>query len=222
MGKEAASRPRLPISQPARRSPETALDDPALPYWLALNRVRGIGPARFRLLLEAFGSARGAWEATPAGWQAAGLDSRSVAALEAQRRRIQPEAEVERLVGLRVGALRAVDPAYPRLLQEIPLPPPVLYVRGMLAPQDEWALAIVGTRRASPYGRQLTERLASELARQSITVVSGWRGASTPSPITRRWRQAGAHWRCSAAGQTWSIRLRTRNWRRASSNVERY
>jgi len=154
-------------------APATALDDPDLPYWLALNRVRGIGPARFRLLLERFGSARDAWEATPADWQAAGLDTRTVAALEKQRRSIEPAAEVERLLKLRVGALRTIDPAYPRLLREIPLPPPVLYVRGSLAPQDEWALAIVGTRRASPYGRQMTEKLAGELARQNITIVSG-------------------------------------------------
>ena len=159
--------------QSASAAPETALDDPDLPYWLALNRVRGIGPARFRLLLEGFGSARGAWEAGPTDWQAAGLDSRSVAALEQQRRRIEPEAEVARLVRLNIGAVRVIDPAYPRLLQEIPLPPPVLYVRGTLAPADEWALAIVGTRRASPYGKQMTERLAGELARQAITVVSG-------------------------------------------------
>jgi DNA processing protein len=159
--------------QSASATPETALDDPDLPYWLALNRVRGIGPARFRLLLEGFGSARGAWEAGPTDWQAAGLDSRSVAALEQQRARIEPEAEVERLTRLHIGAVRTIDPAYPRLLQEIPLPPPVLYVRGTLAPADEWALAIVGTRRASPYGKQMTERLAGELARQAITVVSG-------------------------------------------------
>ncbi len=157
----------------AAQAPETALGDPDLPYWLALNRVRGIGPARFQLLLEGFGSARGAWEVGPLDWQAAGLDARSVAALEQQRQRIEPEAEVERLVKLRVGALRTIDPAYPRLLQEIPLPPPVLYVRGSLSPADEWALAIVGTRRASAYGKQMTEKLAGELARQSITVVSG-------------------------------------------------
>ena len=154
-------------------APETALDDPDLPYWLALNRVKGIGPARFRLLLESFGSARGAWEAYPSDWQAAGLDARTTTALERQRKHIEPEAEVERLIKLRVGAIRTVDPAYPQLLQEIPLPPPVLYVRGTLTPQDEWALAIVGTRRASVYGRQMTEKLASELARQSITIVSG-------------------------------------------------
>lgn len=163
----------LPDGAETPATPETALDDPDLPYWLALNRVRGVGPARFRLLLEGFGSARDAWEATPAGWQAAGLDTRTVASLEQQRRRIEPQAEVDRLLKLHVGALRLVDPAYPRLLREIPLPPPVLYVRGALAPQDEWAVGIVGTRRATPYGRQMTEKLAGELARQAITIVSG-------------------------------------------------
>ncbi len=170
---DASGIPPAITYQSASAAPETALDDPDLPYWLALNRVRGIGPARFRLLLEGFGSARGAWEAGPADWQAAGLDTRSVGALEQQRVRIEPEAEVERLIKLHIGALRTIDPAYPRLLREIPLPPPVLYVRGTLAPADEWALAIVGTRRASSYGKQMTEKLAGELARQSITIVSG-------------------------------------------------
>ncbi|MGE5334165.1 MAG: DNA-processing protein DprA [Nitrososphaerota archaeon] len=168
----------------AAAAPDTALNDPDMPYWLALNRIKGIGPARFRLLLESFASARGAWEATPADWQEAGLDARTVAALEKQRRSITPDAEVERLIKLRVGALRTIDPAYPRLLQEIPLPPPVIYVRGTLAPQDEWALGIVGTRRASVYGKQMTEKLAGELARQSITIVSGLaRGIDTAAHL---------------------------------------
>ncbi|HKW23797.1 MAG TPA: DNA-processing protein DprA, partial [Ktedonobacterales bacterium] len=92
------------------------------------------------------------------------------------QRRHAPAIQPRRLPVRRASlpcAVRTIDPAYPRLLQEIPLPPPVLYVRGTLAPADEWALAIVGTRRASAYGKQMTERLAGELARQAITVVSG-------------------------------------------------
>ncbi len=149
------------------------LSDPELPYWLALNRVKGVGPARFRLLLDAFGTAEAAWKADPIDWQAAGLDARTATAFDQQRRRITPEAEIERLERLRVGVLRVTHPAYPRLLREIPLPPPVLYLRGQLLPEDEWAVAIVGTRRASVYGRQVTERLAGELAEQHITIVSG-------------------------------------------------
>ena len=97
----------------------------------------------------------------------------------------------------------------------------MLYVRGTLAPQDEWALAIVGTRRASPYGKQMTEKLAGELARQSITIVSGLaRGIDTVAHQAAL-EAGGRRWRCSAAGQIWSILLKTRNWRCASSSRAR-
>jgi DNA processing protein len=154
-------------------APEHDLSDPDLPFWLALNRIKGIGPARFRLLLDAFGTAEGAWHGSVAGWHAAGLDSRTASAFEQQRRKIVPEAELERLVRLRIGVVRIVDEGYPRLLREIALPPPLIYVRGRLLPEDDWALGIVGTRRATAYGRQVTERLAGELAAQRITIVSG-------------------------------------------------
>ncbi|MGZ3674093.1 MAG: DNA-processing protein DprA [Ktedonobacterales bacterium] len=154
-------------------APAQDLDDPDLPYWLALNRVKGIGPARFKLLLDAFGTAEAAWRGTISAWQAAGLDTRTANGLEQQRKRIVPEAEVERLIKLRVGVLRLSDATYPRLLREITLPPPVLYVRGTLTPEDDWAVAIVGTRRATAYGRQIAERLATELAQHGITIVSG-------------------------------------------------
>src|SRR5579859_3649678 len=80
--------------------------DADLPYWLAFNRVKGIGPARFALLVGAFGSARDAWAADVRGWRAAGLDERTAAALQRQRKGIEPEREVERL---RRDRLRAED-----------------------------------------------------------------------------------------------------------------
>ncbi len=153
--------------------PRDDISDPDLPFWLALNRVRGIGPARFRLLLEAFGSAETVWRSEPEDWQAAGLDARTVTSFAEQRMRIVPDAELERLVKLRVGVLRWNDANYPRLLAEISLPPPVLYLRGKLLPEDDWAVAIVGTRRATTYGRQVTEQFTAELVRQQITIVSG-------------------------------------------------
>ncbi|HLZ23596.1 MAG TPA: DNA-processing protein DprA [Ktedonobacterales bacterium] len=148
-------------------------DDPDLPFWLALHRVKGIGPARFNLLLDAFGTAEAVWQSGSNGWLAAGLDTRTAAAFEVQRKGIVPEAELERLRRLRVTALRITDDRYPRLLREVPLPPPILYVRGALLPADDVALAIVGTRRATTYGRQVTERLTAELIQQGLTIVSG-------------------------------------------------
>ena len=64
-------------------------------------------------------------------------------------------------------------PEYPRMLQSIPDPPTLLYVRGALTPADETAVALVGSRRASPYGRRQAERLARDLAGVGVTVVSG-------------------------------------------------
>ncbi|HEX9038185.1 MAG TPA: DNA-processing protein DprA [Ktedonobacterales bacterium] len=157
-----------------------ARDDSDLPWWLALNRVRGVGPARFRLLVEFFGSARAAWEAQPGDWRAIGMDERTSVAFGRQRKQTSPDAEMELMAQLRVAALRVVDATYPRLLKEIPAPPPVIYVRGRLEPGDELALAVVGTRRVSAYGRTVTERLVSELAAQGVTIVSGLaRGVDT-------------------------------------------
>jgi DNA processing protein len=162
-----------PAALPESVDAESAEQDPDLPYWLAFNRVKGIGPARFAVLLGAFVTARAAWEAQPAAWRVAGLDERTAASLARQRTRIDPDTEWERLVRLRVRALTIKHPGYPKLLREIAQPPPVLYVRGDVTPADDWAVAIVGTRRASAYGRQVSERLAGELAGQSITIVSG-------------------------------------------------
>lgn len=174
-GEGGWSAPRAVAYTQPTTAPEPQGDfaDPDLPYWVALNRVKGIGPARFKLLVDAFGTAEAAWAASPAAWQEAGLDARTAASFDQQRRRIVPEAELERLRKLRVGAVRLPDADYPRLLREIPLPPPVLYVRGQLKSADELAVAIVGTRRATVYGRQATERFASELAAQGVTIVSG-------------------------------------------------
>ncbi|MCA9271067.1 MAG: DNA-processing protein DprA, partial [Planctomycetales bacterium] len=65
------------------------------------------------------------------------------------------------------------DPEYPQLLTEIPDAPPLLFARGRLAPQDGVAIAIVGSRHATGYGKTVAERLASGLARAGFTIVSG-------------------------------------------------
>src|SRR5581483_8543485 len=75
--------------------------------------------------------------------------------------------------------LRPVDPGYPPALAAIAAPPP-LWVRGVLAPGDALAVAIVGARRATPYGVEVAEALAGELAARGVTIVSGFaRGVDT-------------------------------------------
>jgi DNA processing protein len=65
------------------------------------------------------------------------------------------------------------DDDYPTRLREVDTAPPVLYIKGELLPEDDWAVAIVGTRRITAYGRQITGRIASDLVHSGVTVVSG-------------------------------------------------
>ena len=172
-----------PASQPALFGTEdSATPSPAphveseaeLACWVAFSRVRGIGPMRFGRLLNFFGSAQAAWQAGRADLVASGLDARSIEALLAQRAKgPPPEAELEALARAGVEALPLSDPRYPDLLRDIYLPPPLLYLRGALASADGWAVAIVGTRRATNYGRQVADLLARGLAQHQVTVVSG-------------------------------------------------
>ncbi len=94
-------------------------------------------------------------------------------AVEAQRPRISPEAELAALERLGVAALIWHDERYPRLLKESFDRPPVLYIRGTVLAEDDLALAVVGTRRMTAYGRQVTEQLVPELVSAGITIVSG-------------------------------------------------
>ena len=149
------------------------MDRNELQYWVALGRVPQIGRARFALLEGRFGSMEEAWKASPTGLQDAGLTGAALSALLAARDGISPEAELEKLDRLGVKALAWPDEAYPARLKEIYDRPPVLYIRGELTAADEWAVALVGTRRATAYGRQAAEELALGLARNGVTVVSG-------------------------------------------------
>jgi DNA processing protein len=145
-------------------------------YWLGFNLVPGVGPVRTKQLLERFGSLGQAWQAAPEHLAAAGLDARTVQNFREVRRQIDLDAELARLDKLGIGLITWDDPDYPRLLHDL-LPidqaPPLLYVRGSLAATDEWAVAIVGTRSMTPYGRQVTHHLAGELAANRLTIVSG-------------------------------------------------
>ncbi|HLF71314.1 MAG TPA: DNA-processing protein DprA [Dehalococcoidia bacterium] len=142
-------------------------------YWVAFSRISGIGAVRAGRLQEHFGSMRAAWGAGASELRAAGLDASTVASVVAERPKIDPDAEMERLAKAGVKAYAQPDEGYPKRLLEIDDRPPVLYVRGELLPEDEWAIAVVGTRRATPYGRQAAEHFATDLARHKLTVVSG-------------------------------------------------
>ncbi len=142
-------------------------------YWVAWSRVQGIGPARFRLLLHAFGTLQAAWGLRAVELRAAGLDERATANAVSAFATIDPAAELARVADAGVTVLAWGDEEYPERLRSITSAPAILYIRGRLTPDDALAVAIVGTRRMTPYGREVTYRIASELAAVGITVVSG-------------------------------------------------
>ncbi|MEQ8745781.1 DNA-processing protein DprA [Pyruvatibacter sp.] len=152
---------------------------------LQLTRARGVGPILGRRLLETFGSADAAVEASEAALRAIrGVGRRKAADL----RRALHDAEAVARAEIDAASERGVrfltgdDEAYPDLLAELPDAPLILSVRGRLRPHDQpaWPVAIVGSRRCTPYGVEQAERFAATLATAGLTVVSGGaRGVDT-------------------------------------------
>ena len=142
-------------------------------YWVGFNIIPGIGRVRLTQLENYFGNLEDAWKATSADLKHAGLDSSSIHAVTSWRSKTSLEEEMEKLDRYGVKVLTWHDPDYPARLKEIYDYPPVLYIRGSLLPEDEWCLAVVGTRRVTVYGRQVTEEIVTDLARNKITIVSG-------------------------------------------------
>ncbi len=142
-------------------------------FRVAFSHVTGIGPARLNALERFFEDLEEAWGADRSGLREAGLDQRTIEELETTRATLDPQEAYLRMQESGVSALSPDDPEYPRRLKEIADPPPLLYVRGTLMDRDEWSLAIVGTRRPTPYGIQVTRTLTAELANAGLTIVSG-------------------------------------------------
>jgi DNA processing protein len=133
-----------------------------------------------RLLLANFGDAETAWKATTGDLLQAGLEGRVVEALAATRRTLDPDTEMERLAAAGAHVLTWEDDGYPERLREVGDGPPVLYVLGELTPADGWSVGVVGTRKATSYGRAAAERIVGEIAGAGVTVVSGMaRGIDT-------------------------------------------
>jgi len=135
--------------------------------WVGLSRLPGVGPRTIAGWVGRAGSAQAVWQHLPAFIQ----NRAEAAEILAAWRKVDPAAILEGARSLGLTVLAACDPGFPGLLRAIPDPPPVLYVRGSL---DEAAsVAVVGSRRATPYGLAVAERLAFDLAQEGVTIVSG-------------------------------------------------
>ena len=142
-------------------------------YWVGFNLVKGIGAVRLRALRDHFGDLALAWQAPRDALQAAGLSSKLAERVTQVRAGFDLDKYMSTIAAQGITVLTWDDELYPQRLKQIDQPPPVLYVRGSLTAEDTWAVAVVGTRRLSAYGRQVADELATCLAGNGVTVVSG-------------------------------------------------
>jgi DNA processing protein len=148
--------------------------DRALLDLICLTQVAGVGPLTCQALLEHFRTAGRVLSAGPRALrEVPGVGPKLADKIAGARREIDPVVEWERCRQARVSILHRASAAYPEPLHRIPDPPSLLYVRGTIQPADQLAIALVGARRATPYGMRVAERLAGSLARVGFTVVSG-------------------------------------------------
>ncbi|MBW3540676.1 MAG: DNA-processing protein DprA [Planctomycetes bacterium] len=141
---------------------------------LRLNMVPGVGPRIRESLLEAFGTPQAVFAARGEQLrQVPGVGTKLALAILEQRETDSPHRELARCRDAGIRLVAVLDDVYPVALEKICDPPGILYCRGTLEPRDELAVAIVGSRRCTLYGRDQAERLARELALAGVTVVSG-------------------------------------------------
>src|SRR6478609_5747632 len=104
-----------------------ALREDERPFWVAFHQVPHIGPARFARLRDHFGTLDAAWNAS-APELGEVLDQRAAESVVRARAAFAPAREMERIERLGISVVTILDADYPRLLVQIPAPPPVLYV----------------------------------------------------------------------------------------------
>lgn len=157
------------------------MEEQQLKYWLAWNRISELGAKRFFKLMEYFGTAEEAWRAKKE--EIVKLLNLSPAIAERifqERDTLEINKELELLERYKTKVLTVKDDSYPERLKEISFPPPLLYYRGSIIPEDRFSISIVGSRKATYYGKMVAENLSKDLSSFGLTIVSGMaRGIDT-------------------------------------------
>ena len=142
--------------------------------WMALRSLPGLGVVIFGRLLKRFLLPEKVFQASYDQLvQVKGVSPTLAQAITKFDDWSRWQAALERLMQLGGEVITCADSRFPAALKQIPHAPPFLYVKGTLLPQDDMAVAVVGTRKPSYYGRKTSYRLAAELCRHQVTVVSG-------------------------------------------------
>ncbi len=174
---------------------------PEKAYWLAWSQIKGIGATLLNRIYQHFGNLSVAWVAPDSELgQIEGFGSKLIAQIQEARSQIKPEKLLTQHLQDNPQFWTPADPEYPRLLLEIPSPPPVLYYRGKFNLEGNLsvtpAIAIVGTRYPTKYAKDWTKRISKFLTQQGFIIVSGMAAGIDTE----------AHWGClAAAGKTIAV-----------------
>lgn len=144
-------------------------------YFHAFNSFKErIGPLRAKKILNFFGSMEKAWkEGGASEFIQAGLEPALAEEIVSKRPQMDLQKELEKLQRENISIMTCLDENYPKLLKEIYDYPYIMYIKGQIKKEDDFAIAVVGTRKLSHYGQQVTARIASELSQAGLTIVSG-------------------------------------------------
>src|SRR5258707_1232007 len=149
-------------------------------YWLALKLVPGLGTRTSTKLLDRFRTPQAIFRASRTELEGAGISGTVAQSIASGCTFEEAAAQQEKMAQCGSVAVTVGDPRYPQPLREIFDPPILLFARGRVELLNTLALGVVGTRRPTPYGLAVAERLAGDLAHAGLTIVSGMaRGIDT-------------------------------------------
>lgn len=144
-----------------------------LQYLLSLHSVEGMGTVRLKRLLGYFKDPKSAWEANPKELKALGIPENVCRNFNLTKKSLDPEQYLNKISSFGIKILTFFDSQYPKNLKQIYDPPLILYYKGNILKQDDFAIGVVGTRKITGYGKVVTQSLTQKLALEGFTIVSG-------------------------------------------------
>jgi len=149
-------------------------------YWLALKLVPGLGTRTSGKLLDRFGTPQAIFRASRSELEAAGLSGAIAQSVSSGCTFEDAAVQQQKMLDTATELVTIGDARYPRPLREIFDPPIVLFARGRVDLLQSLMLGVVGTRRPTPYGLAVAERISADLAHAGLTISSGMaRGIDT-------------------------------------------
>jgi DNA processing protein len=142
-------------------------------HWLALCLVSGLGPRRAGLLIERLRTPQAIFRASLTELEVCGISGALARSIASGCAFEEAAGQQQKMKECGAAMIPITDPRYPELLRQIFDPPIVLFARGNVNLLRSAAFAMVGTRRPTPYGLAVSERLSGDLARAGLTIVSG-------------------------------------------------